>query len=116
MVRSAALLPRKKRSRLRRAVASAARQSLARGRLEAIRAAHAEAEAALRDRIGVLESGAGPFAALAARLAEIETRMETRIESALAGEDADSARLIGLLGEMNYELALDSFRDAALGW
>lgn len=30
--------------------------------------------------------------------------------------NADSARLIGLLGEMNYELALDSFRDAALGW
>ncbi|MDH0867100.1 hypothetical protein [Mitsuaria sp. GD03876] len=30
--------------------------------------------------------------------------------------NADGARLIGLLGEMNYELALDSFRDAALGW
>lgn len=63
-------------------------------RLEAIRAAHAEAEAALRDRIGVLESGAGPFAALGARLAEIELRIETRIDAALAGEDdEDSARL-----------------------
>jgi len=30
--------------------------------------------------------------------------------------NADSVRLTGLLGEMNYELALDSFRDAALGW
>nr|WP_297529698.1 hypothetical protein [uncultured Roseateles sp.] len=30
--------------------------------------------------------------------------------------NADSDRLVGLLGEMNYELALDSFRDAALGW
>ncbi|WP_431263655.1 hypothetical protein ACQ859_27575 [Roseateles chitinivorans] len=30
--------------------------------------------------------------------------------------NADRDRLVGLLGEMNYELALDSFRDAALGW
>jgi hypothetical protein len=29
--------------------------------------------------------------------------------------NADRDRLVALLGEMNYELALDSFRDAALG-
>ncbi len=84
-------------------------------RLEAVQAAHAAAEAALRDRLAALEApGENPFAEISEQLTRLYAQKDATVATVfarLAPLEAKLAEMAGALGEMNPQTALDRFAE-----